>query len=85
MTPAAGEHPWRGRTFTAGWGSRDVLDVTLVHPQLVVEVEVDGARDAANCAHCSEKVHVTQGDKIPSCPNGHMQFETRRNEPGNKS
>lgn len=36
-----------GRTFTAGWGSRDVLEVTLVDPQLVVEVAVDVARDAA--------------------------------------
>ncbi|WP_301313095.1 zinc ribbon-containing protein [Promicromonospora umidemergens] len=36
------------------------------------------------CASCDEKVHVTAGDKIPTCPNGHKQFETRRNEPGNK-
>lgn len=38
-----------------------------------------------HCASCSEKVHVEEGDKIPSCPNGHKEFETRRNEPGNKS
>lgn len=44
LTPDVGEHPWAGRTFTAGWGSRDVLDVTLVDPQLV-EVDVDVARD----------------------------------------
>ncbi|MFP3393511.1 hypothetical protein SB782_32540, partial [Brevibacillus sp. SIMBA_076] len=37
------------------------------------------------CAKCDEKVHVTQGDTIPKCPNGHSEFETRRNEPGNKS
>jgi hypothetical protein len=37
------------------------------------------------CASCDKKVHVTQGDKIPKCPNGHTRFETRRNEPGNKS
>ncbi|UOY02366.1 zinc ribbon-containing protein [Blastococcus sp. PRF04-17] len=37
------------------------------------------------CAHCSGKVHVTQGDTIPLCPNGHETFETRRNEPGNKT
>ncbi|WP_223179600.1 hypothetical protein [Streptomyces griseicoloratus] len=41
LTPATSEHPWSGRTFTAGWGSRDVLDVTLVDPQLVVEVDVE--------------------------------------------
>ncbi|MFC7819579.1 hypothetical protein ACFUTR_33755 [Streptomyces sp. NPDC057367] len=28
-----------------------------------------------HCAHRSEEVHVTQGDKIPSCPNGHREFE----------
>ena len=32
------------------------------------------------CASCDEKVHVTKGDKIPECPNGHKSFETRRNE-----
>jgi len=37
------------------------------------------------CASCDRKVHVTQGDKIPKCPNGHTTFQTRRNEPGNKS
>ncbi|MET9987257.1 hypothetical protein [Streptomyces rochei] len=43
LAPAVGEHPWTGRTFTAGWGSRDLLDVTLVDPQLVVDVARDGA------------------------------------------
>ncbi len=37
------------------------------------------------CAHCSEKVHVTQGREIPPCPDGHKTFQRRRNEPGNKS
>jgi ribosomal protein L37AE/L43A len=36
------------------------------------------------CASCDEKVHVRQGDKIPECPNGHKNFDSRRNEPGNK-
>ncbi|MFH8858287.1 hypothetical protein [Streptomyces rochei] len=35
LAPAVGEHPWTARTFTAGWG-RDVVDVSLVDPQLVV-------------------------------------------------
>ncbi|WP_432164126.1 hypothetical protein [Streptomyces tendae] len=47
LVPAVGGHPWEGRTFTVGWGARDVLDVALVHPQLVVEVAVDVARDGA--------------------------------------
>jgi hypothetical protein len=33
------------------------------------------------CESCDEKVHVTKGDKIPKCPNGHSQFGSRRNEP----
>lgn len=37
------------------------------------------------CASCDEKVHVTKGDTIPECPNGHKTFGVRRNEPGNKS
>ncbi|WP_245873995.1 hypothetical protein [Streptomyces phaeoluteigriseus] len=40
-------HPWHGWTFTAGWGTRDVLDVTLAQPDVVVEVSGDLARDAA--------------------------------------
>jgi hypothetical protein len=38
-----------------------------------------------HCAKCDKKVHVTAGDKIPKCPNGHTEFETRTGEPGNKS
>jgi hypothetical protein len=32
------------------------------------------------CACCSEKVHVSKGEKIPKCPNGHTEFDSRRNE-----
>ncbi|MGW0424728.1 hypothetical protein [Streptomyces sp. NPDC003015] len=39
-------HPWTGWSFSAGWGSRETpLDVTLVEPELVVEVSVDVARE----------------------------------------
>ena len=37
------------------------------------------------CPKCDEKVHVKAGDKIPKCPNGHSEYESRRNEPGTKS
>ena len=30
------------------------------------------------CDSCGEKVHVTKGDKIPKCPNGHSNVGTRR-------
>ncbi|MFI9152635.1 hypothetical protein [Streptomyces sp. NPDC053367] len=39
-------HPWTGWSFSARWGSREELNVTLVEPELVVEVGFDVARDA---------------------------------------
>ncbi|MFE9776373.1 hypothetical protein ACFYOV_32900 [Streptomyces sp. NPDC005931] len=47
LDPAGSGHPWRGWTFSAGWGSQESLHVTLVEPRLVVEVGVDVARDGA--------------------------------------
>ena len=47
LTPADPGHPWTGWTFSAGWGTRETLHVTLVQPDLVVEVGVDVARDNA--------------------------------------
>ncbi|MFD0068965.1 ATP-dependent DNA ligase, partial [Streptomyces sp. NPDC127574] len=43
----AGGHPWRGRRFSAGWGSTETLDVQLVEPSVVVEVSVDISLDAS--------------------------------------
>jgi ATP-dependent DNA ligase len=45
LTAALGGHPWTGWTFTAGWGSRNVLQVELVEPLTVVEVAADVAVD----------------------------------------
>ncbi|MEY2233839.1 ATP-dependent DNA ligase, partial [Streptomyces sp. BF23-30] len=45
LTAAAPGHPWEGVRFSAKWGSRDVLDTTLVHPALVAEVSADRAID----------------------------------------
>ncbi|MGW7103279.1 hypothetical protein [Streptomyces sp. NPDC054838] len=42
---AAPGHPWTGAKFSATWGSRDVLDTTLVRPALVAEVSADRAID----------------------------------------
>ncbi|MEW1569758.1 hypothetical protein AB0454_43420 [Streptomyces sp. NPDC093509] len=47
LTVSSDEHPWTAWTFSAGWGSRDTLDVTLVQPDVVGEVGVDVARDSA--------------------------------------
>ncbi|MGW7210516.1 ATP dependent DNA ligase [Streptomyces sp. NPDC054837] len=41
------DHPWSGRTFSVGWGSREQLSVHLVAPTVVAEVAVDVARDSA--------------------------------------
>lgn len=65
LEPAAGELPWTGRTFTMGWGSREVLDVTLVVPQLVVEVDVDVARDAAGRWRHPVRLHRARLDVSP--------------------
>jgi Zn finger protein HypA/HybF involved in hydrogenase expression len=37
------------------------------------------------CERCHERVHVTQGDRIPRCPNcGNDTFDTREHEPDTK-
>ncbi|MEW2267959.1 ATP-dependent DNA ligase [Streptomyces sp. NPDC047853] len=62
LTPAGPAHPWTGRTFSAGWGSREPLDVTLVQPRLVVEVGVDVARDTAGRWRHAARWHRTRPD-----------------------
>lgn len=38
------------------------------------------------CERCHKTTHVKAGDKIPKCPHcGNDSFDTRRNEPGNRS
>jgi predicted RNA-binding Zn-ribbon protein involved in translation (DUF1610 family) len=37
------------------------------------------------CSRCHQMVHVTNGHKIPKCPNcGNDTFDTRENEPHNQ-
>ncbi|MEU5046672.1 ATP-dependent DNA ligase [Streptomyces griseorubiginosus] len=63
LTPAAGEpHPWTGRTFSAGWHTREPLDVVLVRPELVVEVAVDVARDPASRWRHPVRLHRLRPD-----------------------
>ncbi|WP_037634646.1 ATP-dependent DNA ligase [Streptomyces katrae] len=45
LTAAGPEHPWTGTRFTSAWGSRDLLEVTLVRPELVAEISADTAVD----------------------------------------
>ncbi|MFE5621039.1 ATP-dependent DNA ligase [Streptomyces virginiae] len=45
LTPAGSGHPWSGAKFSSAWGTRDVLDTTLVQPDLVVEISADTSVD----------------------------------------
>ncbi|MFG2266568.1 ATP-dependent DNA ligase [Streptomyces sp. NPDC048720] len=65
ITPATGDHPWAGRTFTTGWTSRQPLDVTLVNPDLVIEVGVDIARDTAGRWRHPARIHRLRPDLQP--------------------
>ena len=51
LTPAGEGHPWEGRRFTASWGSRAPLDVTLVDPTTVAEIAADTAQDRGVWRH----------------------------------
>ncbi|MEU0008220.1 hypothetical protein ABZ079_29155 [Streptomyces sp. NPDC006314] len=65
---AAGQrgHPWTGWSFSAEWGSREQLDVTLVEPELVVEVGVDVARDASGRWRHPARWHRARPDTSPA-------------------
>ncbi|MFD9303200.1 ATP-dependent DNA ligase [Streptomyces sp. NPDC060048] len=45
LTLAGPGHPWTGATFSSAWGTRDVLDTTLVEPDLVGEISADTSID----------------------------------------
>ncbi|MEU7062035.1 ATP-dependent DNA ligase [Streptomyces sp. NPDC046197] len=55
-----------GWSFSAGWGSRETLDVTLVEPELVVEVGVDVARDASGRWRHPARLHRARPDLSPT-------------------
>jgi ATP-dependent DNA ligase len=66
LPPARRGHPWTDWSFSAGWGSRETLDVTLVEPELVVEVGVDVARDASGRWRHPARLHCARPDLSPS-------------------
>ncbi|MFF3020772.1 hypothetical protein [Streptomyces sp. NPDC057939] len=45
LTPADPGHPRAGARFAAAWGRRDVLNVTVVRPDLVAENSADRSVD----------------------------------------
>jgi hypothetical protein len=65
LAAAGGEHPWTGRTFSAGWGTRETLSVTLVRPELVVEAGGDVARDSAGRWRHPARWHRARPDLSP--------------------
>ncbi|MFK4070460.1 ATP-dependent DNA ligase [Streptomyces sp. NPDC029674] len=66
LAPGGSGHPWTGWTFSAGWGSRETLTVTLVEPELVVEVGVDVARDASGRWRHPARWHRARPDLSPA-------------------
>ncbi|MER7694125.1 ATP-dependent DNA ligase [Streptomyces sp. NPDC097610] len=66
LTVAQLSHPWTGWSFSAGWGSRETLNVTLVEPELVVEVGVDVARDASGRWRHPARLHRARPDLSPT-------------------
>ncbi|MFJ8363847.1 hypothetical protein [Streptomyces sp. NPDC093984] len=66
LAPAGHGHPWTGWSFCAGWGSRETLNVTLVKPELVVEVGIDVARDASGRWRHPARLHRARPDLSPT-------------------
>jgi ATP-dependent DNA ligase len=66
LAPAPAGHPWRGWSFSAGWGTRDQLDVTLVSPTRVVEVAADVSLDAAGRWRHPVRVLRIRADMAPA-------------------
>ncbi|WP_369198729.1 hypothetical protein [Streptomyces djakartensis] len=62
LTPPPAAHPWQGWTFSAGWGTQRALDVHLVQPDIVMEVAIDVARDAAGRWRHPARAHRVRTD-----------------------
>ncbi|MFH9983978.1 ATP-dependent DNA ligase [Streptomyces sp. NPDC017179] len=66
LAPGRRGHPWTGWSFSAGWGSQEKLNVTLVESELVVEVGVDVARDASGRWRHPARWHRARPDLSPA-------------------
>ncbi|MEU1409669.1 hypothetical protein ABZ471_47020 [Streptomyces sp. NPDC005728] len=60
LAPAQPGHPCEGVRFTTSWGSRTPLDVILVQPQLVAEIDVDTAQDRGAWRHPARFVRLRE-------------------------
>ncbi|MFI5887669.1 hypothetical protein [Streptomyces sp. NPDC051554] len=66
LAPARHGYPWSDWSFSAGWGSRETLNVTLVEPQLVAEVSVDVARSTVGRWRHPARLHRARPDLSPT-------------------
>ncbi|MEV8548302.1 ATP-dependent DNA ligase [Streptomyces glaucescens] len=58
LEPGGEGHPWWGRRFSAGWGTREMLEHRPVVPNLVVEIVADTAVDEGRFRHPVRYVRV---------------------------
>ncbi|MFJ8589309.1 ATP-dependent DNA ligase [Streptomyces sp. NPDC093595] len=58
LQPGALDHTWRGRTFSAGWGTRETLGVTLVEPEQVAEISADTSMEDGRWRHAVRFVRL---------------------------
>ena len=65
LRPAGPEHPWHGRSFSAGWGTHRELEYHPVHPDVVVEVLADTAIDEGRYRHPVQFLR-TREDLVPA-------------------
>ncbi|MFJ4541931.1 hypothetical protein ACIP39_39065 [Streptomyces tibetensis] len=65
LVPPRGRHPWTGWTFPAGWGTQGALDAVLVQPDVVMEVDVDVARDSAGRWRHPARPHRIRAEMHP--------------------
>ncbi|GAB2934107.1 ATP-dependent DNA ligase [Streptomyces heilongjiangensis] len=64
LTAARPGHPWEGTRFTTSWGSRTPLEVVLVEPDLVAEMDVDTAQGHGVWRHPARFARL-RGDMAP--------------------
>lgn len=68
LYPGDEAHPWMGRRFSAGWGSREAIDHRPVVPDVVVEFAGDTAVDAGRYRHSVRYLRVRDDihpDQLP--------------------
>ncbi|MER7053514.1 ATP-dependent DNA ligase [Streptomyces sp. NPDC000351] len=68
LYPGDEDHPWLGRRFSAGWGTRETVDHRPVVPDVVVEFAGDTAVDAGRYRHPVRYLRVRDDigpDQVP--------------------